>query len=689
METIASMKRVKFSAPKLSALKFSNLKIGLRMAFSVGFVMALLIIVSLVGWFGLKSTSGQFARFGKLSENTVLMTNLDADMMAMAWHAGEYVLNFNEKTLAKAMEAIGRADKTRKDATDTLAGSDQAKTMAEINKAMVSYQEGFDKISDIVQKIIKLAHGTMDPAGDAVDKALAQIFTESVAANDFQAALWAANARADFSRAQKFAGDYLNQSTIGAVGEVSKNLQNFDSDIEKLQAVLTKPEHIALVATAEGKASEFGRAFTTASTVRGISNRLIHTQLSPALERIGDLSKQIKTALQQRQVELQAQVATTNDKMQRTVAITSAIAFLIGGLLALIVGRSITRPIVTMTRSMETLAQGDKTVTIPAMQRGDEVGAMARTLQVFKENMLRADQLAAEQDEIRERAAAEQRMAMDKMANEFETSVKGVVETVSSASVELQSSAQAMSATAEQTSMQSNTVAAASERATSNVQTVAAAAEQLSASISEIGRQVSQATAIAGKAVQEAAHTNESVRGLADAAQAIGDVVKLISDIAGQTNLLALNATIEAARAGDAGRGFAVVASEVKNLASQTATATEEIAAKINEIQMATTQSVTAIQGIGSVIGEISHISTTIAAAIDQQTAATQEIARNVQEASEGTSEVLSNIAGVTQAAGETGRAAEQVLAAAGGLGRQSDILRSQVEQFISTIRAA
>ncbi|MET1028101.1 MAG: methyl-accepting chemotaxis protein [Dongiaceae bacterium] len=659
------------------------------MAFSVGFVMALLAIVSVMGWLGLQSTNSQFRQFGDLSGNTLLMTNLDADMMTMAWHAGEYVIGFDDTVLAKAHDAMGRVNQRRKEATAALSGPDQAKDMADMNKVVDTYQQGFDKTAEIIQKIKTLAEGTMAPAADAIDKGLMQLFKESVAANNLQAALWAANARADFALVQKFADAYVSRSAQNAVSQVGKHLQDLYTDMDNLQGAVTTPEHIALAADASLKIGEFNRAFNTAAAVRGISDRLISTQLTPSLDQIGKLSGEVKTALQQQQTALQQQVAVTSAKLQQTTTIISVAAFIIGALLAFLVGRSITRPIVTMTKAMEALAGGDRTTTIPAMDRGDEVGAMARTLQVFKENMQRADQLSSEQDEIRERAAADQRSAMNKMANEFEASVKDVVETVSSASVELQSSAQAMSATAEQTNQQSNTVAEASERATSNVQTVAAAAEQLSASIAEIGRQVSQATSIAGKAVQEADRTNDSVRGLADAAQAIGDVVKLISDIAGQTNLLALNATIEAARAGEAGRGFAVVASEVKNLASQTARATEEIASKIGEIQTATTQSVDAIQGIGSVIGEINHISTTIAAAIEEQTAATQEIARNVQEASQGTTEVSANIQGVTQAAGETGRAAEQVLAAASGLGRQSEILRGQVDQFIATIRAA
>ncbi len=275
-----------------------------------------------------------------------------------------------------------------------------------------------------------------------------------------------------------------------------------------------------------------------------------------------------------------------------------------------------------------------------------------------------------------------------KLADDFETNVKGVVDTVSAASTEMQATAQAMSATAEETNRQSTVVAAASEQATNNVQTVASAAEELSASVSEISNQVTQSTRIARSAVEKANGTNAQIQELATAAQKIDEVVKLISDIAAQTNLLALNATIEAARAGDAGKGFAVVASEVKSLANQTAQATDEIASQIAAVQSATTNAVSAIEEITQVISEINEISGAVSAAVEEQGAATQEIARNVQEAAAGTREVSSNISGVTQAASETGTSAQQVLEAASELSRQSEGLSGAVDHFLRQVRA-
>ena len=274
------------------------------------------------------------------------------------------------------------------------------------------------------------------------------------------------------------------------------------------------------------------------------------------------------------------------------------------------------------------------------------------------------------------------------MADNFESNVKTVVESVASASTEMEMSARTLSATAEEASSQSTAVAAASEEASTNVQTVAAAAEQLAQSVEEVGRQVQQSSTIASNAVSEAQKTNEEVEGLATAAEKIGEVVGLINDIASQTNLLALNATIEAARAGDAGKGFAVVATEIKSLADQTATATEDISSQISAIQNTTEDAVKAIKGISGTIGELSEISSAIASAVEEQSAATREIAQSVEQAAAGTADVSQNITGVTSGAQQTGDASAQVLEAASELSKQAEALRSQVDGFLVEVRS-
>ena len=360
------------------------------------------------------------------------------------------------------------------------------------------------------------------------------------------------------------------------------------------------------------------------------------------------------------------------------------------GLLGLIAVAGVARPINRLVRVLQRMAEGEIETDIAEARRGDEIGAVARAVEGIKALVARK---AVEQAELRraadEAAAIERRRTMIELADGFERAVGGVVGMVSSSATELQATAQQMTATATETAGQSTTVAAAAEEAASNVSTVAAAAEELGASVHEIGRQVGTSAEMAQLAVGEADQSAVLVHELSQAAARIGDVVKLIADIASQTNLLALNATIEAARAGEAGRGFAVVASEVKELAAQTSRATDEISGQIAQIQAATGQAVTAIGGITGRIREINSVTATIAAAVEEQGAATQEIVRNVSQAAVGAGEVTSNIAGVAQASEETGAAATQVLASASELSRQSEHLRAEVAHFLSTVRAA
>ena len=369
----------------------------------------------------------------------------------------------------------------------------------------------------------------------------------------------------------------------------------------------------------------------------------------------------------------------------------------LGGLIAVaiasvglvtMVRRRVCKPIVDLTAAMSRLAGGDVSDEISGSDRDDEIGAMAAAVRVFKDNMIKADRLAAEKEaenDIKMRRAR----VLDELARAFETKVGELVGGLSSASAVMEETAQSMSTTAAATNRQAGVVAAASEQTSANVQTVASATEELTTSVAEIGRQVAQSTEIAARAVESARRSGDTARALADGAQKIGDVVTLIQTIAAQTNLLALNATIEAARAGEAGRGFAVVASEVKSLAGQTAKATTEISEQIAAIQTASDETVTAIRNVVDVIAEIDQIGVAIASAIQQQGSATKEISRNVQEAARGTQEVTTNISGVQKAADDTGSAATQVLGAAEQLSSQSRELAGQVNRFLSEVRAA
>jgi methyl-accepting chemotaxis protein len=416
----------------------------------------------------------------------------------------------------------------------------------------------------------------------------------------------------------------------------------------------------------------------------------IKDRADPARIDLDKILDDTTTALTARTADIQARVEAQTAHARSMGLVLDGVAALINIGSIVLAFFIVSRPIGRLNGAMDQMAKGNLDVEVPGTARGDEIGDMAKTIAVIRQNA--ANEALAKQEEAKQEEAARatrRKANMQKLADEFESAVGNIVNTVSSAATELEASAGTLTRSADTTQKLASVVAEASEEASVNVQSVATATEEMTGSIGEIGRQVQESSRIAGEAVGQAEKTDARINALAEAAGRIGDVVKLITAIAEQTNLLALNATIEAARAGAAGKGFAVVAQEVKALATQTAKATDEIGAHIRGMQTATQESVAAIKEIGGTIGRISEIAATIAAAVEEQGAATQEISRNVQQAAHGTTQVASNITEVNRGASETGSASTQVLGSAKSLANESNRLKLEMVKFLDTVRAA
>jgi methyl-accepting chemotaxis protein len=469
-------------------------------------------------------------------------------------------------------------------------------------------------------------------------------------------------------------------STLARLTFVQNSLHAISATDEKI--LQTIKEAFALLA-------DYRQAFTKlADNAKSIDQ--LTTEMGVSADAIMQGSTAMKAGLLADQQRLEAESDAIIGETERLIVMLAGGGFLLGAVLALLLGKGISRPMIAMCQAMRELAGGRFDVVLPGLGRKDELGEMAAAVEEFKvQAVAKAERDAAAQDAHNKASSAARRSELIRFADEFEAAVGAIVSNVSASAVQLESAAGTLTRTADTTQSLSNQVAGASEEASQNMQSVASATEELSASVDEIGKRVRESNRIAEAAVLQAEQTDGRIGKLSRAAQQIGDVVKLITAIAEQTNLLALNATIEAARAGEAGRGFAVVASEVKSLASQTARATDEISSHISGMQSATQESVAAIKEIGGTIGQISEIASSIATAVEQQGSATQEIARSVQNVAQGTQEAAANIMQVNRGATETGSASEDVLNSAQSLSSESKRLRAELDRFMANIRAA
>ena len=666
------------------------MKLSIRNKLFAGFaaVLALTAGLAVYGFWGAYQAERGFSEY----RSTARQSNALADMKKGVLEARLTVMKFRASDFEGAADEVGEdlarigewvAYLEEKGVPEAeFAVFDELKTLAQ------TYVDEFRQAAVLQAQRHEVVHDAMTPLEVDIRKELSEIMDSAGSDNDPQAAYYAGVSLKHLLLAQFYAQDFLLTNEESSRERTLKEIGQTREQTRKLMTELQNPVRRRLATGILGKLDAFEALFNQTAEIIGQRNAIY----ADTLDVIGPQMLDKMEAANSEQVATQDRIGPELSarfvQQEWMTAIVSVVIMAAGGALALLMGRSLSAPIVSMTTAMRRLAEKDLEVEIPARDRADEVGEMAAAVQVFKDNMVEADRLRAAQSE--EQAVRERRQAaVEEAIGEFEQSATKAIESVGGAVGQLESLASSLTATAEETSMQSANVSASSEEASTNVQTVASSAEQLSASIQEIARQVSQSNDTSKQAVNSADVTSKRVQGLAEAANRIGDVVGLISDIAEQTNLLALNATIEAARAGDAGKGFAVVASEVKSLAEQTGKATEEIGQQIGSMQSATTEAVNAIQEITGLITSMDEISSMIAAAVEEQGAATGEIASNVQQAAAGAQEVSSNIAGVSQAAEQTGTVSTEVLSASNELNQQANDLRNEIDRFLGRIRAA
>jgi methyl-accepting chemotaxis protein len=667
-------------------MSFLNLRIRGRLYGGFG---ALLLFCAALAGFGVWQLSAIRDQVGVLtlqSKNTIRVGETVTDLQAIRRGILRYAFDQDEASLADADKRL-----------DRVAGLlDEAVKVTVSEERRAAYREAIKDVAEVKAKRAALGDAVKQmQAGRALlfsdgDKMAADVqkFVDAAAKTPFEQAAAALESKVLLVRV----ANWRMLATRDAKGFATfkTNVGKAQQQIAELAKVDLPSDLAAHLAAVKTGVAKYVEAFDKTGPNLVLGDELYYKGVTPAINGAVEKLEKTQAAIG---AAFEKTDAETNDRITTTITMQEVVAgaaVLLGLLIAFVIARGIILPLAGLTSGMKELAGGNFGVVLPGLERKDEVGDMAQAVEGFK---VKAEEKARDEAEAKIRqdeVVVRQRKAdMQKLADSFEAAVGQIIETVSSASTELEASAGTLTKTAERAQQVTTTVAAASEEASTNVQSVASATEEMASSVNEISRQVQESARMANEAVDQARKTNDRVSELSKAATRIGDVVELINTIAGQTNLLALNATIEAARAGEAGRGFAVVASEVKALAEQTAKATGEIGQQIAGIQAATHESVDAIKEISGTIERLSEISSTIAAAVEEQGAATQEISRNVQQAAQGTQQVSSNITDVQRGASETGSASSQVLSAAQSLSSDSNRLKLEVGKFLDTVRAA
>ncbi|NEW87498.1 MULTISPECIES: HAMP domain-containing methyl-accepting chemotaxis protein [Rhodopseudomonas] len=669
---------------------FTNRKIGFKIAIGFAAVQVLMAVLAILNYTNFGKLGDAFSSFDQRVGVVDAVRNVEQNFTNFRRTVREYSLTGEDTLIAEAGKRRAELQDNIQQAMQLVRDPGRRAAMVELGSKFASYVAQFDELTKLRQDQNRLSATVLGPVGQRIVGQLEQLQSATMSGDgNSDQALLVGQAMKQFLllrlSASKVLGIHLEKA---AQAGAEKALADFRTVLSTMKTVLATAAERKQLAAIEADLAIYADGYQqSVRDVVGIDATIAAmTKVAQSLALDAATIKQSGVAEQK---QIGHQTAALIGETQTQILLITLGAMAIGFVLAWLIGRAVSGPIVAMSGVMKELAAGNTDVEIVGSGRLDEIGLMACTVEVFRNNSLECDRLKAEQEEAERRVAAEHKAEMQRLADHFEGAVGEIIETVTSAATELEASAGTLTSTAEHSQELATSVAAASEQASSNVQSVASATEQMTSSITEISRQVQESARIAGDAVDQARKTNDRIGQLADAANRIGAVVELINTIAGQTNLLALNATIEAARAGDAGRGFAVVAQEVKALAEQTGKATGEISQQIGSMQSATQESVGAIREIGGTIERMSEIASTIASAVEEQGAATQEISRNVQQAARGTQDVSAHVVDVQRGATETGTASAQVHSAAQLLSRDSNRLKDEVTRFVETVRAA